>query len=91
MTWHGWPDFQVWIDDRNEVYGQAWYEEYFSVEKTKPGWEDTLTKWNPDWVIVYAERPLAYRLAERPNDWKEVSRDHLVVLFRKQGGSNSRD
>jgi hypothetical protein len=84
LTLYGWPELKVWIDDRNEVFGQAWYESYFSVERTKPGWEETLAKWNPDWVVVYAERPLAYRLAERPNDWKGFYRDQLVVLFRKR-------
>lgn len=84
LTLHGWPDLMVWIDDRNEVYGQAWYESYFDVEKTKPGWEETLAKWNPDWVIVYADKPLAYRLAERPAAWEAVYRDDLIVLFHKR-------
>ena len=84
LTLHGWPDLLVWIDDRNEVFGRAWYESYLDLEKTTPGWEATLAAWNPDWVAVYAEQPLAYRLAERPAVWELVYRDPLVVLFRKR-------
>jgi hypothetical protein len=82
LTWHGWPDLKVWIDDRNEVFGRDWYECYFDVEQTKPGWEEKLSTWNPDWVVLFCEKPLAYRLAERPAKWEEVYRDNLVVLFR---------
>lgn len=83
LTLNHWPNLLVWIDDRNEVYGQSWYESYFDLQKTKPGWEATLAEWNPDWVVIPCEQPLAYRLAERPDDWKPVYRDHLIVLFRK--------
>jgi hypothetical protein len=84
LTMHGWPERGVWIDDRNEVYGQAWYESYFGLEQTRPGWEETLTDWKPDWIAIPPERPLAYRLAERPGGWEVVYRDQLIVLFRKR-------
>jgi hypothetical protein len=81
---YGWPELDVWIDDRNEVHGRAWYESYFALEHTKPGWEENLAGWNPDWVVIHSERPLAYRLAERPADWEMVYRDNLIVLFHKR-------
>lgn len=89
LTMHGWPELRVWLDDRNEVYGQEWYESYFALEQTKPGWEETLVNWNPDWIVIPCERPLAYRLAERPAAWELVYRDHLIVLFRKRAQPKS--
>lgn len=84
LTLHGYPDVLIWLDDRNEVHGQARYEEYFAVERTNPGWEEQLTKWNPDWVVIPPDCALAYRLTERPQRWDVVHRDDLVVLFRKK-------
>jgi len=87
LTLNAWPDLPVWIDDRNEVFGRAWYESYLDLQATKPGWEQTLAQWNPDWIAVYAEQPLAYRLAERPTEWEAAYRDALVVLFHKKAGT----
>jgi hypothetical protein len=84
LTLYSWPDLDVWIDDRNEVHGRDWYERYFALEHTKPGWEENLAGWNPDWVAIHSERPLAYRLAERPAAWEMVYRDNLIVLFHKR-------
>ncbi len=84
LTLHGYPDLRVWIDDRNEVFGQAWYESSLDVLKTKPGWEKTLAEWDPDWVVAPAELPLSYRLAERPSEWDMPYRDKLIVLFHKR-------
>jgi hypothetical protein len=84
LTWHGWPELLVWIDDRNEVYRQEWYESVFDLEQTKPGWEEKLAEWNPTWIAIPPERPLAYRLAERTSDWEEVYRDDLLVVYRKR-------
>lgn len=84
LTWHAWPNLPVWIDDRNEVYGREWYERYFELEGTKPGWEKTLAEWNPHWVAIPSDRPLTYRLAERGNEWELVYADKLVTLFRKR-------
>jgi hypothetical protein len=84
LTWHGWPALRVWIDDRNEVHGEEWYKKYLGVEETQPGWESTLTAWNPQWIAVPPSRPLTYRLAERTAEWDEVYRDDHVVLFRRQ-------
>lgn len=84
LTWHGWPGFRVWLDDRNEVHGRAGYEAYFAVEQTGPGWEAALAGWGPRWVALPPDRPLTHRLAERPAEWDEVYRDDHVVLFRRR-------
>jgi hypothetical protein len=84
LTWSGWPDVQVWIDDRNEVHGRDAYEAYFALEETRPGWEEALTKSNAKWVALPPDRPLSYRLAERRAEWDEVFRDDQVVVFRRR-------
>ena len=84
LTLHGGPDMKVWLDDRNEVYGKDWYENYFDLELTKPGWEESLAAHKPDWVAIPAEKPLAYRLAEKPGTWERTYKDKLIVVFHKR-------
>lgn len=84
LTLHGWPAFRVWIDDRNEVHGQRWYEEFLAVQATAPGWEGKLDGWGVAWVAVAPGEPLAHRLAERPDRWAENHRDAELVLFRRR-------
>jgi hypothetical protein len=88
LTWHAWPDLPVWIDDRNEVYGRAWYERYLGLEHTEPGWEQTLAEWNPYWIAIPTDRPLTYRLRERGTEWEVAYEDKLMTLFRKRGSSH---
>ena len=88
LIWHAWPDLPVWIDDRNEVYGRDWYESYFELERTGPGWEHRLAEWNPYWIAIPTDRPLTYRLRERGNEWEVVYEDKLMTLFRNRGSTH---
>ena len=84
LIWHGPNGFPMWIDDRNEVHGKEWYEAYFAVVGTAPGWEQTLNRWAVRWAAVPPQSPLAYRLAERPSEWAEVFRDDELAVFHRQ-------
>lgn len=85
LTWYGWPELRVWIDDRNEVHGEEAYEAYFAIERTKPGWLDALQATEAVWVVVPPHMTLAYRLSEMPQEWQERFRDQHVVIYRKLG------
>ena len=84
LIWHGPDGFPVWIDDRNEVHGRGWYETYFGVAGTAPGWEQKLDGWAVRWAAIPPQSPLAYRLAERPAEWDEVFRDDDVAVFHRR-------
>jgi hypothetical protein len=79
LTWHGWPDVLNWIDDRNEVQGEARAREYFAILKTDPDWQGKLA--GVDVVCVDSGTALAHRLAELPATWQVVYRDDEAVLF----------
>jgi hypothetical protein len=81
LTWHGWPKVLNWIDDRNEVQGKERVEEYFTILRTEPGWEEALA--GVDLVCVESGASLTYRLAERPQQWKERYRDKWAVIFER--------
>jgi hypothetical protein len=78
LTWHGWPGFRNWIDDRNEVQGEDHIRAYFALVATDPGWQDQLA--GVDIVAIHPDAPLTFRLAES-GVWREVYRDPWAVLF----------
>jgi hypothetical protein len=96
LTWYGWPRLLNWIDDRNEVQGQAHIEDYFSIVRADPGWQRKL---EPISILaLHTSHPLAQVLGnpetaprhekpgelEKAPDWEEVYRDgHAVVFVRK--------
>ncbi len=79
LTWHGWPAFRNWIDDRNEVQGKDHIRDYFAIVDAAPGWQDRLT--GVDLVAIQPDAPVACRLAE--TGWREVYRDSFAVLFER--------
>jgi hypothetical protein len=82
LTWHGWPAFKTWIDDRNEVQGEAHIKEYLSILDAEPGWEARLEHYQFGWVCVPPDSGLAKRLTGRQG-WQEVYREADAVLFRR--------
>jgi hypothetical protein len=82
LLWHGWPRFHTWMDDRNEVQGQAHTQQYLSLLQTEPGWEQQLQQAGIGLVCIRTQTPLAYRLAESVQ-WQEVYRDPYAVIFRR--------
>jgi hypothetical protein len=85
LTWHGWPAFRNWIDDRNEVQGEGHVRDYFATAGAEPGWRDKLA--GVDLVAMHPEAPLSTRLTEDTDRWKEVFRDDSAVIFERTGPS----
>ncbi len=79
LTWHGWPRFRNWIDDRNEVQGKDHIRAYFTIVDAAPGWQDHLA--GVDLVAIQPEAPVASRLVE--GGWREVYRDPYAVVFER--------
>jgi hypothetical protein len=81
LTWHGWPSFHTWIDDRNEVQGEAHIKEFFAIRNAEPGWEEKLS--DVELVAVHPATPLARRLAHDPR-WRQIYPvDENAVVFRR--------
>ncbi len=82
ITWRGWPKVLNWIDDRNEVHGQAHIEEYFSIIDARGKWREKLDEYQVELVCVPPYKPLADRLLV-DLDWKESYRDEFAVIFER--------
>jgi hypothetical protein len=84
LTWHGWPGLHNWIDDRNEVQGDAHVREYFAIVDTEPGWQGKLAA--VEFVVMHPAAPLTLRLCEG-GEWREQYRDCFAVVFQRLRGS----
>ena len=57
ITWHAWPELLNWIDDRNEVQGEDRFEEYLTILRAEPRWQEKLR--HVDFICIFPDAPLA--------------------------------
>ncbi len=74
-----WPDRQVLVDDRAELFGEAGFERYLEMADAK-GWEASFAELNIHQALLDPEWPLQAAL-ERAG-WVETYRDEHFVVAR---------
>ncbi len=77
LIWHGIP---VYIDGRADVYGDDFMLFYLQAYKASATWEEPLTAYQVDYVIMELGQPLNSLLALSPA-WEEVYRDEVSQIF----------
>jgi hypothetical protein len=77
------PQHGVFIDGRNDFYGDELMDEFNEPDEVKPGWEDVFAKYRVGWTILPVTHPLCSLLALRP-DWKLVYHDDVAVIYARQ-------
>lgn len=87
LTWHGWPKFRNWIDDRNEVQGREHIEQHFALLRTDPGWRQVLDRCGVELVCIRTGSPLDHRLADLAKgpaaEWHQKFRDDHAVIYER--------
>ena len=85
FTWGGfllyrlWPEQKVFIDGQTDFYGEALSREYVQVETLQDGWENTLAKYNVDWVITQSGQPLEKALTAI--NWTVIYQDETTAIL----------
>ncbi len=77
------PQRQVVIDDRHDMYGAERIRESLVLLQGERGWRDVLAKWGIRTVLLPADSTLASLLAELPRDWRVTYKDKVAVVFEK--------
>ncbi len=77
------PERKVFIDGRNDFYGEALIREFNEVDDLKPGWERVFEKYRVDWTILPPKHGLTALLALRA-DWKRVYADDVAVIYTRR-------
>ncbi len=74
------PDSQVVVDDRHDLYGAEFLKSYLRMMHGERGWDAFLLQYNPGCVLLPGNATLASILS---NDvrWKTVYSDDVSVIF----------
>jgi len=86
LIWRLYPEWQVFIDGRADVYGDAFIGEYLEVYQVRQGWRDTLEKYEVDLVLIDRDSALA-TILDNHSDWRKAYEDEVAVIFTRVGGA----
>jgi len=81
LIYRGYP--AVLVDDRHDLYGDAFFLEYLKIIHVEPGWQDGLSQMRAAAALLPADSALAKAMASSPQ-WKEVYRDRVATLFERE-------
>ena len=72
-------DYPVFVDGRTDLFGDEILEQWLKVVRADPGWQDVLTRWNVNLVLIDPATPLANMLPL--TGWKLLYRDAYSLLY----------
>ncbi|MCS7022975.1 MAG: hypothetical protein NZU63_14240 [Gemmataceae bacterium] len=83
------PGYRVFVDDRCELFGGAWLQEFVQAASTDeaamaaiPAWEK---RYGPfEYALVRQQTPWANYFATHRQDWQELGRDAVAILYRRR-------
>jgi hypothetical protein len=81
LIYRFYPGMKVVVDDRHDLYGEAFLRQYLATIHIIPGWKKLLDEENVNWVLVPENSPLANGLKEA--GWTVRYSDKTAVLMQK--------
>ena len=83
LIYHLYPQQQVFIDGRADIYGDEFLQEFINIRQGAPGWDKAFDKYAIDYLIAQRDAPIRGLLLAR-GDFKLVYDDATSsVLVRK--------
>ncbi len=82
IIWNTYPDLRPFIDGR--FFHKRFYDEFYHVLHVKPGWQDILTKYNINIILLPYSREDSGSLADRlfhSINWRLVYWDDQSLLY----------
>jgi hypothetical protein len=80
LIWHLYPNANVYVDGRPEIYGDEYIAEYVNSYFGGKNWQNPLDRAQIPTVLVRPGTPLA-SLLRQATDWQKVFEDDVAVLF----------
>jgi len=84
------PEYKVFVDGRMPAWEhpsrKSPYTIYLETLQNQPGWEETLKKYNIDWILISPGTFMDLLLQPNPQNfgWKEVYRDKISVIYKRK-------
>jgi len=83
FIWRLYPDYQVYIDGRADLYGDAFMDDLATTYYLRgDSWQDRFAKWGIRTVVLPPDAPVVTALAAR-RDWKIIYADKQAVVLTK--------
>lgn len=86
FPWGGyliWNDIRPFIDGRTDMYGPEYLEMTLDTLFLRPGWEESLERFDIEVALLTPTAPIATMLDRLP-EWTEVYRDDRAVVFERR-------
>jgi hypothetical protein len=83
LIWKLYPQREVYIDGRADVYGDAFMEEMLGTMTGEREWRAPLERYGVRTVIIKPDVPLA-SLLRQDTTWRSVYEDQQSIIFFKQ-------
>ncbi|MCE9668001.1 hypothetical protein LY474_09275 [Myxococcus stipitatus] len=79
-------DYKVFIDSRNDPFPMTVHEDYDKLVWGEPGWEEALSRYDPDYLVWEVENPGNILLDNLriQGGWREQARDGKWVLWIRE-------
>jgi hypothetical protein len=71
------------VDDRHDLYGSHFFEDYEKVMFAQTGWNKVLEQTQANWVLVQKSSALETMLEQTPG-WKLIHGDGTAALFHHE-------
>jgi hypothetical protein len=83
LIWRVYPTYQVFIDGRADVYGDAFMDEYYALAwQTKGDWQAYLDRYKINLVVIEKDGPLAGEL-RASSGWRLLFEDEISAIFQR--------
>jgi len=77
------PERKIFVDGRNDFYGPELIQDFDTLNRVRPGWEDVLRKYKVDWTILPLPHPLNELLMLR-KDWSLSYTDDVTAIYSRR-------
>ncbi|HYW40420.1 MAG TPA: hypothetical protein VE957_20110 [Terriglobales bacterium] len=84
LIYRMYPERQVVVDDRHDLYGSGRIRQYLILTQAEPGWQGVLEDWRIRTALLPTDSTLANLLRELPQDWRVAYEDNVAVVFEKR-------
>lgn len=82
MIYALWPEYKVFFDGRNDMYGEKKLMDYMAVANVEARWLEVLDRYAIDWVLCPTQAALTTLLISQTG-WRLVHADKTAVIFVK--------
>jgi hypothetical protein len=84
LIYRFYPKWRVFYDDRADLYGNTFFEDYGKITNATLNWQKYLDQYQVESVLIPVDLPLTGAMKES-RLWRPVYDDHYAIIFDRVG------